>query len=86
MNTVQALAVAAAALAVSGDPLGVNLAAAEAQLVKLAVHGEAVTQRIAARATAALTPHARCAAWKRGRYAHALPDTSIHTASRAARL
>ena len=82
MNVVQALAVAAAAFAISGDPLGLHLTHAEARIEAVVARGGAFAQRIVAGATAAKTD---CS--ERGEAdKHTLPDTSIHVAISSARL
>jgi hypothetical protein len=86
MNVVQALAVAAAALALSGNELGGRVAQAEAHLEAVAARGETLAQSFTIKAAAhgdedcANTPRPAGAAHKR------LPDTSIHVAMSSARL
>jgi hypothetical protein len=92
MNALQALAVAAAALAISGDPLGGYLARAEAHLARITAHAELYVGDILARASETeVVAEAPCSEsedadedWAKGK--HGLPDTSIHLAVRAARL
>jgi len=84
MNVVQALAVAAAALAISGDPLGLRLSQAEAGIEAMVAQGEALAQRIVAKAELKLET---CPKQREPRaHAHKLPDTSIHAAVSSARL
>jgi hypothetical protein len=91
MNVAQALAVAAAAFVVWGDPAGAGPARAEARLVALAAHGEAITQQVLARTSAFMRGGARCSkidyvSVRQTRRKHGLPDTSIHVSVSTARL
>ena len=90
MNTLQALAVAAAALAISGDPWGSTLIRAEAHLTSLLAHGETLAHEIVAD-TVAYLGEGTCTQRQYsngplGDAKHGLPDTSIHSAAGAARL
>ena len=85
MNVVQALAVAAAALAVSGAPSRTPLAQAEARLEAMVARGEALAEHIVAKHSQA--PRKDCPEDDRaGGGARGLPDTSIHAAMRSARM
>lgn len=90
MNMLQALAVAAAALAISGDPWCSYLVKAEARLTSLMAHGELlVTEFVTDAAEHAL--ERRCTEREfsnapLGDAKHGLPDASIHNAAGAARL
>ena len=91
MNVVQALAVAAAALALSGDLMGASLPRAGSQLTSLLARGEALAHRIAAQTSRAVPDGDGCSENKaeetpRSKGEHTLPDTSIHVAVSAARL
>lgn len=90
MNVLQALAVAAAALAISGDPWCSYATAAGARLTSFVAHSEIlVTEFVTDAAEHAL--RRRCAerAFSNaplGDAKHGLPDASIHNAAGAARL
>jgi hypothetical protein len=95
MNVVQALAVAAAAFVVWGEPAGAGPAEAEARLASLAARGEAIAEQVFARTTANAVGRARCsklaskleyAEVRQPARKHGLPDTSIHVAVSTARL
>lgn len=90
MNTLQALAVAAAALVISGDPWCNYLVKAEARLTAFVAHGELLVTEFATEAA----EHAlrrRCAERECSHAPladakHGLPDASIHNAASAARM
>lgn len=90
MNTLQALAVAAAGLAIAGDPWCSYVTAAGARLTSFFAHSEMlVTEFVTATGEHAF--ESRCAEQDfsnapLGVAEHALPDTSIHSAAGAARL
>ncbi len=92
MNTLQALAVAAAALAISGDPWGSYLARAEAHVIEIAARAEMLVSEFTIEVTETAVAEEPCAEadsedsedWAKRK--HGLPDTSIHSAVRAARL
>ncbi|MGH6950381.1 MAG: hypothetical protein ACREH4_05890 [Vitreimonas sp.] len=90
MNALQALAVAAAALAISGDPWGSTLTRAEARLTSFLAHAEVAADEFVT-ATAEGLREDRCEERQYsnapfGKTKHRLPDTSIHSAAGAARL
>lgn len=90
MNALQALAVAAAALAISGDPWGSTLTRAEAGLTFFLARAEVAAEEFVT-ATAERMREDGCEERQYsdspfGKAKHGLPDTSIHTAAGAARL
>ena len=90
MNVLQALAVAAAALAMSGDPLCSYVTAAGARLTSYFAHAELLVAEFVTEAGEHAW-HSRCTEEdfsnaSFGGAKHGLPDTSIHSAAGAARL
>ena len=90
MNALQALAVAAAALAVAGDPWCSYVTAAGARLTSFFTHAELLMTEIVTEAGERAL-ESRCAERDFSNAAlggakHGLPDTSIHSTAGAARL
>jgi hypothetical protein len=89
MNALQALAVAAAALAISGDAWSSIVSRADARLTSLLAHTEAAAEEFVTATAERLREDSCAEQYSDAPFAkaqHALPDTSIHSAAGAARL